>query len=320
MMLEKTTSERFHHSQSGSLITGLAFLMSCIMLSGLFALIAAHESSRYQLADKRRATLLTEASVTAQSLNRIAANNALIIVKVAEALERFSASHALATNYQRVVPFWKGRFLDRELKEQEPVAGLFAATSRNFANLFAESKALAADSQSTRSQLQSKDYRWQGAFIESSIKDVFCTSIELLSRKRNSTRLAAAQTISLTRVRFSRSQQGCSISIGTRTIFDPELLFGRGQVPGPLSFGLTLLQSSEPLEIPVTNSREPWQSNALMGNNEWPSHVELGRGAIRLMHPALHPQPQPLRQLAPRLEPMLDPKWVPVYVTQEMGG
>lgn len=284
------------------------------MLTGLFALIAAHQSTRFQLATKRRADALADASVTAQTLNRIATNNALIIVKLADALNRYSRSHAHATNYQRTVPFWQGSFLDNELKAQEPVANLFAATSRNFASLFAASKALAADSQSMKIQLQRKDPRWQTALQESSINEAFCAAIELLARKKSGDGLKAVQGLALTKVHFNRSGKRCSISIGVHTLFDPEFLFQRAQIPESMRFGIMLLQSNPPLETSVQNSNVPWSSNPLTGVHEWPTHVDLGKGQIRLMHPALKPQ------WKSQLAPLLEPKWVPVYVTNEVGG
>jgi hypothetical protein len=146
------------------------------------------------------------------------------------------------------------------------------------------------------------------------MNDAFCAAIELLARKDSGDGLKAVQRLAITKVQFNRTGKRCSISIGVHTLFDPEFLFQRAQIPESLKFGIMFLQSNPPLETSVQKSIVPWSSNPLTGVHEWPTHVDLGMGQIRLMHPALKPHGKS------QLAPLLEPKWVPVYVTNEVGG
>lgn len=305
--------------ESGSLVLGLALLVSVTALGALFLLSALHETARFEQAAQRRSRVLAEKSLQTQALNRLATNNALILVLLANALEGYAEATLAATAFQSSIPFWLSKPMDPILTEQEPVENYFTAASRNFARQWSRAFALSQDSDHMLTSLAQAHPRWLSALQPITSRATLCLAMKILAAKKTSPRIASTQVTSTLRVRYEFQQNDrCAMVIkgltGQWRVFDVSQILHLAQIPKNLDVAIVAMGPGAPLEQAVPPASITWKHSPLTLMRGTTHTLQLPPARVHLVHPRLQ------QAKMPPYATLLEPNWVPIYVTSQLGG
>lgn len=327
--------------ESGFAAFGLALITTLLMFCGVCVTVAFHSASRIEAAQKLRLQRIRAAAREAELLNRISVNNALILLELSMALERFQAGHEPALFLQTVVPFWTSKPSEEIRSEPPAYTGLFQVAGENFAHHLRLAHNLSLDSAQARKELSERDASWGAGLAPGEPAELLC-QVTRLAAEESSSRPAIpipqAAGLNLPAMRLNADPAKCALTLkvltGSATVYwEPEALAGSAPGYPQVHPRLIWVTPRAPLcrryaAQEITD--DPLQVARLFART---FRFKTGPGQIEIRHPDLQETqphhtscalPHPLLTTNGRLRQSdflpLTPHWAPAYLTDQTGG
>lgn len=339
--MTERSQKRAEAPEAGFLVLGLALLTTLLMFCGVCVTVAFHSASRMEIAQKLRLKKLNATAREAELLNRISANNALILSELSMTLQTFRAAHEPALLLQIVLPFWTSQS-SQELSSKPPTfSELFQEASKTFAHHLRLAHNLSLDSARAQKELSKRNPFWSGGLKTGEPSELLCQVIELLAAESSSRPALPIPPITGLRipgVRLTANTETCSLTLkalyGAPTEYwHPEALLGDSHGIIAAHPRLTWVTPQAPLCTSYTQqaiTADPFKIAQLYAKT---FTFKTGPGQIEIRHPDLQHTPGHLSRCEPFYRNFLtnsglpqsdflplSPHWAPVYLTDRTGG